>query len=151
MSTQSRMPDVGPVGRNVIANVERLRAERGMSWRKLSAELEKAGRAIPPLGLSRFVKGRRRVDPDELLAFAEVLGVAPGILLMPPETAAEAMAEVPAALRDARNLATCIEQTLTASGDPGAQAALSRSLDRALRRVQIEVEELIEEPTRRTP
>ena len=28
--TQDKMPKVGPVGRNVIANVERLRAEQGL-------------------------------------------------------------------------------------------------------------------------
>jgi hypothetical protein len=46
---QGKMPEVGRVGRNVIANVERLCLERGLSWRKLSAELARTGRPIPPL------------------------------------------------------------------------------------------------------
>jgi len=69
------MPEVGPVGRNLIANVERLRAEQGLSLNRLSALLGEAGRAIPPLGLSRFRKGERRIDPDELAAFSVVLKV----------------------------------------------------------------------------
>ena len=33
---QPQMPEVGPVGRNVIANVERICRERNLSMRKLS-------------------------------------------------------------------------------------------------------------------
>jgi hypothetical protein len=64
---------------------------------------------------------------------------------MPPETAADALAGVPAALREVRNLAARIEQLLAASGDPAASEALRGYVDRALRRVQIEVEELLAE------
>ena len=47
----SNMPAPGPVGRNLIANVEYLRQVRGLSLGKLSAALEKAGRPIIPIGL----------------------------------------------------------------------------------------------------
>ena len=67
----------------------------------------------------------------------------------PPEANADALAEVPAALREARNLTARIEQLLAASGDPGESEALSGYLDRALRRVKIEVEELLEQAASR--
>lgn len=92
---QSAMPEVGPLGRNLIANMEYLRQARGLSCRKLSAELDKAGRRIPPLGLARIAKGERRVDVDELVAPAEVLGVTPDVLLATPETVKGNPAEVP--------------------------------------------------------
>jgi hypothetical protein len=66
--TQPKQPEVGPVDRNLIANVSRLLAERVLSQRKLSAELERIGRPIIPLGISRMLKARRRVDVDELVA-----------------------------------------------------------------------------------
>ena len=88
--SQGKMPAPGPVGRNLIANVERLRAERGLSLNRLSALLEEAGRPVPPLGLSRMVKAERRVDVDELAALAAVLGVTPDVLLAPPGEAGSA-------------------------------------------------------------
>ena len=42
--SQGKMPAPGPLGRNLIANVEYLRQARGLSLRKLSAELERVGR-----------------------------------------------------------------------------------------------------------
>jgi transcriptional regulator with XRE-family HTH domain len=137
------MPEVGPVGQRLIANVERLRADRRLSLNRLSALLEKAGRPVPPLGLSRMIKGLRRVDVDELTVLAEVLGVTPDVLLAPPEAARKATAPAPAALREARNLVSRIESLLEAAGDPQAREFASGATDRALRRVQIELEELM--------
>lgn len=73
-----------------------------MSWRKLSAVLEASGRPIPPLGLSRMTAGERRVDVDELVALAAVLGVTPTVLLAGP---AAATVSEHAALRAASDLA----------------------------------------------
>jgi hypothetical protein len=58
-------------------------------------------------------------------------------------------AAVPAALREARNLVSRIESLLEASGDPQAREFAAGGVDRALRRVQIEVEELLEGVRRR--
>lgn len=143
-----KMPEVGPVGRNVIANVEWIRAERGVSARRLSALLEASGRPIPPLGIARMQQAARRVDVDELVALAEVLGVTPDVLLSPPETVRAARAPVPAVLREARNLVSCVEDLLGVSGDPEASGLAAGYVDRALRRVrvvQIELEELLEQ------
>jgi transcriptional regulator with XRE-family HTH domain len=139
------MPHAGPIGFNVARNIERISRDRGLSQRRLSAELERVGRPIVPLGVSRLLKGDRRVDVDELVALAEVLKVTPDILLAPPEASAAATAEVPDPLRHARILATNIEDLLAASGDPADREPLAERLDRAFRRVQIDVEELLAE------
>jgi len=136
------MPAPGPLGRNLVANVEYLRQVRGLSLRKLSAGLEAIGRPIPPLGLFRLVHGERRVDVDELVALAEVLEVTPDVLLSPPGAVRAAPGPVPAVLREARNLVSRIEDLLEAADDPGGGA------DRALRRVQIELEELLDDRAR---
>jgi hypothetical protein len=83
------------------------------------------------------------VDADDLVAFAAVLGVAPADLLLAPDGGRD----VPdhAALSTARNLTARIEQLLAVSGGPEAPQVLSGYVDRALRRVQIEVEELLAE------
>jgi transcriptional regulator with XRE-family HTH domain len=139
------MPAPGPAGRNLIANVERLRQERGLSLNRLSAELERAGRPIPPLGLSRIARAERRVDVDEFLALAEVLGTTPGELLAPPDAARSAPPIDHPAIQAAGTLAARIGQLLATSGEA---EALSASVDRGLRRVQIEVEELLAETKR---
>lgn len=136
-----KQPEVGTAGRNLIANVDRLRAGREWSWRRVSAELEKAGRVIPPLGLARFLQEGRRMDVDDLLTLAAVFGVTPDVLLADPEASAAAMAEVPPALRDVRDLAASVGQLLAAPGD----GLAARQVSRALSRVQLAIEELLEE------
>lgn len=66
----------------------------------------------------------------------------------PPEATSDALAEVPAALREVRNLTARIEELLAASSNPETAEALSGYVDRALRRVQIEVEELLDQAQR---
>jgi hypothetical protein len=70
------------------------------------------------------------------------------VLLSPPEAVRAGQAEVPAAVREARNLVTRIESLLEASADPQAREFASGGVDRALRRVQIEVEELLDQARR---
>jgi hypothetical protein len=132
-----KMPEVGPLGRNLAANVRRICAERGISNNKLSAELERAGRPIPPLGVARMFDYRRRTDVDELAALAQVLDVTPASLLAAPG-GAPCYQDHPA-MAAARQLATRLEEFLAAVGDPAASAAL----DRAMRRMQIETEEVL--------
>ena len=142
---QGRMPAPGPLGRNLIANVERIRAERGLSLNRLSGLLEETGRPVPPLGLSRMIKAGRRVDVDEAAALAAVLGITPDVLLAPPEEAARDPLPEHAAASAARQLTARIEDLLEAAGDPAAREFASGGVDRALRRVQIELEELLAE------
>lgn len=90
-----KQPEVGPIGRNLIAAVDELRQARGgMSWRKLSGLLERIGRPIFPLGLARLSRAERRVDVDELVALAVAFGVNPSALLFPRHVAPDDVVEL---------------------------------------------------------
>lgn len=73
----------GPTAVAVAAAVKRHRERVGWGYARLSRELTKVGRDIPPLGLGRIEAGTRRVDVDDLTALAVVFGVSPISLLMP--------------------------------------------------------------------
>ncbi len=74
---------LGPTGETVRENVARYRRTAGFSYAELSRRLETVGRPLAPLGLRRIEAGERRVDVDDLMALAVVLGVHPPALLMP--------------------------------------------------------------------
>ena len=139
--TASRHPPIGEAGRNVIANIERLRAARHLSLRQLSERLGELGRPILTSQVHRLVHGLRRVDADDLVALGQVLDVTPAALLAPG-----AAREVPghASLSAAQDLAARIEGLLTAPDDPVARKQLARSVKRALSRVRLEVDELLD-------
>jgi transcriptional regulator with XRE-family HTH domain len=80
---------LGPTGTYVQKNVKRLREERNLSLAELSRRLDKIGRKIPTLGLSRIENGERRVDTDDLVALAAVLDVSPVTLMLPAEDPGE--------------------------------------------------------------
>ncbi|MET9083755.1 helix-turn-helix transcriptional regulator [Streptomyces sp. NPDC004237] len=84
----------------MAVNLKRLRTARGMSTTRLSKALkDDAGHAIPATGITRIEKGQRRVDSDDLVAFALVFNVSPLTLLL-PSTANDAAA----ALTDKREV-----------------------------------------------
>jgi transcriptional regulator with XRE-family HTH domain len=126
---------IGPVGRTVIANIEQLRKAAGLSFRDLAARCAELDRTIGAAVLHRQSQGKRRVDADDLVAFAEVFGVTVADLLGPQPAA---VAGHPAVIA-VRALADRITELVAAADDPQAVARA----DRALRRVQIEVEELL--------
>lgn len=72
---------LGVTGEIVMKNLKRLRGV--MTYAELGRRLEAVGRPIPPLGLRRMEAGERRVDVDDLMALATVLGVSPLTLLLP--------------------------------------------------------------------
>ena len=72
---------LGVTGKTMMKNLKRARGE--MTYAELARRLEALGRAIPPLGLRRMEAGERRVDVDDLMALAMVLGVSPLTLLLP--------------------------------------------------------------------
>lgn len=76
--------DVGPTGQTVAANLARLRNQRGLSTYRLSEVLAELGRPIAPSAISRIESGHRKLDVDDLIAFAVALRVAPTGLLLPP-------------------------------------------------------------------
>lgn len=74
---------IGSVGQQVALNVALIRRARGMTKQALSDACIKAGRSIPPLGISRVEALTRRVDVDDLVTLAAALEVEPAILLAP--------------------------------------------------------------------
>ncbi|OZF00547.1 helix-turn-helix domain-containing protein [Rhodococcoides fascians] len=75
---------LGPTGRTVAANVQRLRKKHGLAFTELSSRLEALGRPIPTLGLRKIEANERRVDADDLIALSLALGTNPNALLLPP-------------------------------------------------------------------
>lgn len=73
----------GPTAVAVANSVKWHRERVGWGYARLSRELTKIGRDIPPLGLGRIESGTRRVDVDDLTALAVVFEVSPISLLMP--------------------------------------------------------------------
>lgn len=91
--------ELGPTGRTVADNVKRVRGHRSLNYADLSRKLTELGRSISPLAVRRIEEGDRRVDVDDLMAFAVALGVPPNSLLLPhedpsPEPAATAISDV---------------------------------------------------------
>lgn len=81
---------LGPTGETVRENVKRLRETQKLTYVELAERLAGVGRTIPVLGLRRIEKGERRVDADDLVALAVVLGVNPSALLLPYAAAGDA-------------------------------------------------------------
>lgn len=75
--------ELGPTGHTVAENIRRLRGH--VSYAELSRWLSDHRRPIPPLGLRRIEAGERRVDVDDLMAFASVFGVNANAILLPHE------------------------------------------------------------------
>lgn len=87
--TGSAKPAIGTTGETVAENIKQLRVEKHLTYNELSAQLEAIGRAIPPLGLRRMFELTRRIDVDELTAFATVFGVSTDELLTRTESAGD--------------------------------------------------------------
>jgi len=83
VTTPDKKIPLGPTGQQVQLNVKRLREARQLTYTELAARLKGVGRPIPILGLRRIEEGDRRVDSDDLIALARVLGVPPVSLLLP--------------------------------------------------------------------
>lgn len=67
---------IGPAGKTVSKNVARLRKASGTSLAELSRQLGEVGRPMQVTSLRRLEAGERRVDVDDLVALAEVFGLA---------------------------------------------------------------------------
>ena len=92
---------LGHNGQAVAANVKRLRKARGMSLRALSEALSDAGRNLSQDAINKIENGARpeakqvrRVDVDDLIALAVVLGVSPAALYLPFTSSADVPVEV---------------------------------------------------------
>ncbi len=70
-------------GRQVAANVRRVREARGWSTYDLSRLLDEVGRPIAPSAIAKVERAERRVDVGDLTALAAALRVNPSALLLP--------------------------------------------------------------------
>ncbi|MFC7962699.1 helix-turn-helix domain-containing protein [Rhodococcoides kroppenstedtii] len=75
--------EIGPTGDVVRANIASVRRERGYTLRQLSDRFGEIGRPMSNSSISQIETGSRRVDVDDLVAFAVALDVSPNALLMP--------------------------------------------------------------------
>jgi transcriptional regulator with XRE-family HTH domain len=87
---------MGPTMVAVAAKIRLLRKKRGITTEVLSKLVADAGRTIHPSGITRLEKGDRRIDVDDLVAFATALGVAPAHLLELPGDCSICRGEPPA-------------------------------------------------------
>jgi transcriptional regulator with XRE-family HTH domain len=113
---------LGDIGQQVRENLRELRTQRGMTHKDLAELLERLGRPIPILGLSRIENGGRRVDADDLVALSIALGVSPIRLLLPAGDPRRELAPVPTVDAAAHQLwtwALCEQVLLTACGPLG--------------------------------
>lgn len=126
MAPPNEVPQ-GPIASNVVAAVRALRAERRWSYAELSAKMTEVGHPMGITSLQRLEVGRRRVDPDDLVALAIAFDVAPVTLLLPATTEGEIplteSVKVPAALAWGWVRAV---QPITDPGDSIAQANFQR-------------------------
>lgn len=79
-----RLNTIGAAGKNVAANLRRLREDRRLTTEGLSDVLREAGQPIAATGITKVEKLLRRVDVDDLVALAAALRVTPAQLLEPP-------------------------------------------------------------------
>jgi len=82
MSGNSIKP--GPTSEIVRANIRCLRRARQLTLAQVSARLAETGRPMAVTVISKVERGERRIDADDLVAFAEVFGIAPARLLTAP-------------------------------------------------------------------
>jgi transcriptional regulator with XRE-family HTH domain len=82
----ARVVPEGETTWTVRANIIRLRQTQGMSMERLLERVRAAGRTnLHYGGLHALIHGSRRIDVDDLGAFAEAFGVDPAALLAPLE------------------------------------------------------------------
>ncbi|MBQ0848142.1 helix-turn-helix transcriptional regulator [Streptomyces sp. BH-SS-21] len=77
---------------NVAVRIKLEREARGWSTNALSDRLNEAGFEMNPSAVWRIENGKRRINLDEAIGFAEVFGLALRNLVGPPQLAAQARA-----------------------------------------------------------
>jgi len=77
-----RANEVGPSGRRVADNLESIREQRRLSQDELAALTGRLGRPMTRQIVSKTEIGDRRVDVDDLVAFAVALDTTPNRLLL---------------------------------------------------------------------
>jgi transcriptional regulator with XRE-family HTH domain len=127
----TRKVELGATGHAVAANSRRIRELRGMTLQDVSDRLTRYGRPIARSGLSKIEAAARRVDVDDLVALAEVLGAAPDDLLAAPDAAPKDLDPAEVMLRVAAELTAAgrVLSTVTDSAGLTDAADLSKGTD----------------------
>lgn len=73
----------GPVNDVVASNIRTIRKSHGWTQQELIDRLITLGRTLNPIALHRIEMGTRRVDVDDLAAFAKAFDLPPQLLLAP--------------------------------------------------------------------
>lgn len=84
MSSKKPVPR-GDASRAVAANILAHRKSRRWSVRITSQKLAAAGRPLLASAVTKIELGERRIDVDDLVAFAKAFGVEPASMLTAPD------------------------------------------------------------------
>jgi transcriptional regulator with XRE-family HTH domain len=82
MANPKRPTEVGPAGERVAANLAAIRSARDMNQAELAERVSDIGRPMSGATVSKTEKLDRRVDVDDLMAFAVALRTTPNRLLL---------------------------------------------------------------------
>lgn len=82
MAKPKRANEAGPTGERVAANLTAIRIDRGMSQAELAERVVEIGRPMSGPVVSKTEKLDRRMDVDDLIAFAAALNTTPNRLLL---------------------------------------------------------------------
>jgi transcriptional regulator with XRE-family HTH domain len=89
-----RANEVGPAGQRAAQNLEQLREESRLSQDELAAGVERLGRPMTRQIVSKTEAAARRIDLDDLMAFALALRTTPNRLLLTPTAHANQAVEI---------------------------------------------------------
>jgi transcriptional regulator with XRE-family HTH domain len=90
-----RTNEVGPAGQRAAQNLEQLREQSSLSQDELAAGVERLGRPMTRQIVSKIEAAARRIDLDDLMAFALALRTTPNRLLLTPTAAGQAVEIAP--------------------------------------------------------
>lgn len=98
----TRRVEIGTTGEQLRTNLRRLRGSRGWKLADVATRMTEAGRPMAVNTISEIENGARRVDVDDLTAFAHVFGVDPNSLLLPEADVQETLRRAVHQVYDAR-------------------------------------------------
>lgn len=77
-----RSNEIGPIGQRVAQNIKQLRERSRLSQEQLAAAVRRLGRPVTRSGVTKTEDSARRMDVDDLVAFALALRSTPNRLLL---------------------------------------------------------------------
>jgi transcriptional regulator with XRE-family HTH domain len=130
----NRPIEIGPAGERAAANLAEIRKARHMEQAEVADRMNELGRPMSAPVVSKTEKLDRRIDVDDLVAFAVALGVTPNRLLLPgnvrDDELIELLPEVRVSAMDAWKWATGDEPLPKGYGPSGLQILISDDYER---------------------